>query len=215
MGVVAMGAVTPETTPVRSEDPSHIASRSADRAYSAKSALLSLRIALAHEYAHFIVAFHYRVTATVLIWRNQSGDLTESDFLGTTILSGAFPTARSRRLIGLAGGISEILLDDPDVDEVEIIDWLQWNFLSETDREIAAGYSDSDVLGSLKLVRAYSERIMKFVDQYADPDLYDDGPVCFAASKNEGFRGRGSIGTQPGLRLNLGKHAVASVLLQS
>ena len=134
--------------------------------------LRDLRTTLVHEHGHRIVAAHYRVPGRISVRFNSDGsDLAERYFKGQFHSRGRMPTPRSARLVGLAGAVANLIDDEPEIDLCEIDDRLDddknngMGIFSETDRQLAVGYTWYDVAGTLKLLRRYWSALTVAVDR--------------------------------------------------
>jgi hypothetical protein len=101
---------------------------------------------LIHEHAHRAVAISYSMGGFVEVEPNLEGGFYQIHYTGRFTMYGRAPSSRAIRLIGLAGPLATMLLDDDAVDERDAFDELEVDdSFSTADRAMAGRYTITDV----------------------------------------------------------------------
>lgn len=142
--------------------------------------LRDLRLVLHHENAHLHVARAAGLWGRVEIHHNPNGGAEEKHWTGQFQLFGQLEARqwRARRMIGLAGSVAELLLNDPQTDEYTLADYLEADpaALSDTDRSLAGDFTVQDVRRTLSIVRRLWPQISADVEKYLPHYLQDYAP---------------------------------------
>jgi hypothetical protein len=107
-----------------------------------------------HEHAHAAVARHFDVLSDVRIERNPDGGPEQRHYVGQCRMYSR-PEGMPGRIVGLAGTVAECVDEDNDVESWDVAEYLLLELitLSNTDADLASGYSDADIALCLQLVR--------------------------------------------------------------
>jgi hypothetical protein len=112
--------------------------------------LRDLHRTLIHEHAHRAVAMSYGVHGSVEVEPNPEGGFYQIHYTGRFTMYGRAPSSRAIRLIGLAGPLATMLLDDDAVDERDAVDELEVDdSFSTADRAMAGRYTITDVRAAI------------------------------------------------------------------
>jgi len=122
------------------------------RSPAAHAVLHDLHRTCIHEYAHFLVAQRFGICAWISIWRNPGGGEVERFYVGRTSFGTKIPKC-GRPLIGLAGNIAELLVENRELDPDLAFEVLGWGDLSATDAELAGDFTIADVNKCISLLR--------------------------------------------------------------
>ena len=128
--------------------------------------LLDLHRTLIHEHAHRLVAWSYRVPGSIDITPNPNGGLEETYWKGRFTMYGRPPSPRAGRLIGLAGALATMVLEDTETDEFTAFEDLDLDEgFSDTDRELVGSYTIADVRAALQRIRRLWADIVACADR--------------------------------------------------
>ena len=115
-----------------------------------------LRNVCYHEHAHGQVAWHYGIPSIVEVEPNETPNpLEEKTWGGRCWYYSSLGLGERRRMIGLAGELAVLLLEEPDLHPQDAFDHLDLDphALSETDRAFAGPLTYEDVEACMGLVR--------------------------------------------------------------
>lgn len=110
-----------------------------------------------HEAGHLIALKVLGGAGHVRIERRIDATPDDRPFAGRCHIDVMPPGQEARRLVGLAGVTAECLADDPDLDVIDLEDWLLNDVLglSETDARYTTGWTVTDLEKVLALLREH------------------------------------------------------------
>lgn len=130
------------------------------------AAVHDLRVVLAHEHAHRVVAQFFGGFVRVSIDPRLAAP-GERHFRGQATLYGSL-SARGRRCVGLAGSMAEVLLTDPGYEYIDVEEREFLVPLSSTDARMAAGYTQRDLDRTTNVLHARWPEVLRYVDSVDD-----------------------------------------------
>lgn len=120
-----------------------------------------LRAAAIHEAAHAVIARHFGYEASAQVFATPDPGPDDKSWTGRTMFYQETAGRRDSRLIALAGTVAEQIDDDPDLEALDIADWLEAGVieLSATDARMAGDHAVEDMEEAVMLVRHLWEEI--------------------------------------------------------